>query len=169
MAIGAASCSDEDGLTESETINKALINMTGSYSGSISLSGNQFRTVRFDVDTAVNIRELPLDGISIALYPHDYESVKNPIVGISARIDSVGNVTNSILPFHAEYQDINYTFTKDEDVHSVYARIDVRGTYNLFSDNITLQLSVTDLLVDGEDKTRLIPLIGVIDSASKEK
>lgn len=169
MAVGIASCSTDDGYTQGsaqEQFQKIFENMKGSYAGTLTLPDNSSMTVKYDIDNEakVNISSFPMDRILFKVYQSDYLKVKMgaEAVSYSCPIDSVG-LSGGYLTFvtKRDYTSntIHFSFTKDEQQHSGYAYVTVKGYYDYTRNWMNINFIVTDLIIDQKDYTKeLCPL-----------
>ena len=174
MSLMVASCS-EDSSTEGgmTTIDQMFQRMKASYRGSYYLNNiPKFIHITIDEQAHVVVDKFPLDLVFAKLYPNDYSSITEPEGQIKLDAPIKGfNLDSSYIEFSTDPDNtapIEFTFIKDEEKHTGWALIYAIGLYNQSMGTLTMQISVVDLVIDGQDMRSLTPIHYFIDSAIKE-
>lgn len=175
MAFLFATCSDEKTFEgEIETVDHLFQQMKATYRGGYMLPNNVPQPISITIDERANVvvDKFPLDLVFAKLYPSDYSTISESAetTGLVAPIKGF-NMNNSLIEFSTDIDNtepIEFTFTKDDAEHTGWAMVYVVGIYNPYWSTLTLQLSVVDLIVDGQDMKSLTPIVYFIDSAVKE-
>lgn len=176
MVLVVAACTEdattEDGMV---TVDQMFQQIKAAYSGSYMSANNTVRSMDIIIDDQANVvvEDFPLDLILAKLYPYDYASIPAPVdsVGLKAPIKGF-NIDPSLnfIDFSTDEggtAPIEFAFKKDDTLHSGWAMIYVVGLYNMYMKTLTIQFSVTDLIVDGQDMQEMTPIDYFIDRAQK--
>ena len=174
MAFMVTACTEENTTdTGIATIDKMFQELKASYKGGYVSTNNITRPINFTIDEQANVvvDNFPLDLVFARLYPSDYSSISGPVepVGLTAPIKGF-NLNSPYIEFGTDIDNtapIEFTFTKDDEEHKGWAMIYAAGGYNPFAVALTIQFSVVDLVVDGQDMKSMTPIIYFVDNAVK--
>lgn len=184
IGIGFTSCSDDDDNTSKYfgNMTEMFQNMKGNYSGNLTMPDNTVRTQRFSIaDNTVNgttntnvvVTNFPLDAILSRLYPNDYQYVTNLKTDTyAAPIDSVGFPGPNIMNFKTDAdftEQLNFSFEHNGESHTGWAQIMTTGLYYGNTGLLHISFSVTDLAIDNNDQTSLLPINYEMDAEKREE
>ncbi len=168
--IGFTSCSDDTATTEDYTslFDGIFASVKSEYTGNLTLLDNTAVALKFKitddnisgaVSTDVKVSEFPMGNIFYNLYPNDYNHINvSSEDEYVAPLDSVGFLSSSIMNFktdNSHTSQLNFTFTKDGVKHTGWAQISTTGIYYSSQGTLQITFTVTDLVVDNEDKSSL--------------
>ena len=177
MMLMVAACSENsnsDG--DIETVDRLFQRIKASYKGNYMATNNTMHPLNFTIDNQANVvvDQFPMNLILAKLYPDEYSMIiptatstalKAPIKGFN--LDS----TLNFIEFSTDVDQtelVDFTFTKDEEEHTGWAQVHVVGVYNIYTSTMTIQFSVTDLVIDNQDMQSMTPIHYFVDSALKE-
>lgn len=166
--IGFTSCSDDTVTSDDNSFANVFSSLKSDYKGNVTLIDNTVVPIKFKivddlisgvVFTDVRVSEFPMKNIIYKLYPTDYNSIKiTSQDDYVAPLDSVGFLSSSIMNFktdNSHTSQLNFTFTKDGAMHTGWAQISTTGIFYASQSTLQIVFTVTDLVVDNEDKSSL--------------
>ena len=175
MAFMVTACTEESTTErETETIDKMFQSLKASYKGAYVSTNNITQLINFTIDEQANVvvDGFPLDLVFARLYPSGYSSISGPVKPAELKAPIKGfNINSPYIEFGTDIDNtapIEFTFVKDDEEHKGWAMVYAAGLYNPFTDTLTIQFSVVDLVVDGQDMRSITPVVYFIDSAVKE-
>ena len=177
MALFVVACT-ENATTEGGmvTVDQMFQRIKATYSGKYVSANNSMQSMDFTIDDLANVvvEDFPLDLMLAMLYPYDYVSIPKPVEPIGLKAPIKGFNIDSSLNFidfstdDGRTEPIEFSYIKDDVQHTGWAMIYVVGLYNMYMNTLTIQFTVTDLVIDGKDMQGLTPINYFIDSAAKK-
>ena len=175
MMLMVAACSEDStndrGLT---TVEQMFQQIKASYIGSYVSTNNVPKAIHITIDKQANVvvDQFPLDLVFAKLYPDDYTAISElegalrleaPIKGfnLDAKFIEFSTNTDQTAP-------LEFTFKKNGVEHKGWALVYVIGLYDQQLIAMTMQLSVVDLVIDGEDMRQQTPIHYFVDGAIKD-
>lgn len=174
MTVACSENSYNDG--DIETVDKLFQQIKASYKGNYMAANNTMQPLNFTIDSQANVvvDQFPLNLIFAKLYPDEHSIISQTATSTAMKTPIKGFNLDSSLNFIEfstdvdQTEPIDFTFTKDEVEHTGWAQVHVVGVYNIYMSTMTIQFSVTDLVIDSQDMQHMTPIHYFVDSASKE-
>lgn len=173
MTLMVASCTEDATSEGTATVEQMYKGMMASYRGSYPLN-NIPQQIYFTIDEQSNVivNRFPLNLVFVKLYPQDYSSITEPEEAVSLKAPIKGfNLNTSFIEFSTDLDNtepLRFKFMKDGEEHTGWAMVHVVGVYNQSMTTMTIQFTVTDLVIDNVDMKDMIPIHYFVDSAMKE-
>lgn len=168
-----SACSDDDDRADKQYIDRTsevFQHMKGDYTGSILLDDNTSKNIRVSIaddanlgTTCVTMSNFPMEKIFSKLNPNSWQYTQlDSAVHYVAPIDS-GSYVNTAMIFKTDDErtpQITFNY-KDADGqgHNGWAQVSTTGTYLTSTHLLELNFQVTDLVIDNQDRTGLLPIL----------